>query len=407
MATASALPSVRLSRVGKRYVKFEDVPLLVTRLRFRAKSKRTHLWALRDVDLDVGPGETFGVIGRNGSGKSTMLRILAGVTAPTTGVVSVTGRVAPLISVGVGFHPELTGRENVYVNGTILGMTRREIDRRFDDIVAFAEVGEFIDTPVKFYSSGMFVRLGFSVAVASSPEVLLVDEVLAVGDFAFQQKCFERIAEIQKQGTIALVVSHNIEAVRRLCSRVLVLHYGDPRFLGAVEDGISLYHELLTPQQGAEAGSNAPVELADVRLMDPQRRPIAQATTGDEVVLGMRATFLRDVDAATFSVAIRSEIGQLVYSVSTYRDGRRRFAAGESAIFEARFPLNVTTGSYMARLAVAWGDTPEERLAAPPISFFVRGRPGTRGVADLGADLTVDGGTPASLPSRDGEPTAP
>ena len=221
MAMPSVVPAVRLSGVSKRYVKFDDVPLLVTRLRFRAKNKRTHLWALRDVDLEVGPGETVGVIGRNGFGKSTMLRILAGVTAPTTGVVSVAGRVAPLISVGVGFHPELTGRENVYVNGTILGMSRKDIDRRFDDIVEFSEVGDFIDTPVKFYSSGMFVRLGFSVAVASSPDVLLLDEVLAVGDFAFQQKCFERIGEIQKQGTIVLMVSHNIDAVRRLCSRVL------------------------------------------------------------------------------------------------------------------------------------------------------------------------------------------
>jgi ABC-type polysaccharide/polyol phosphate transport system ATPase subunit len=397
-----SLPAVRLAGVGKRYIKFEDVPLLVTRLRFRAKNKRTDLWALRDVDLEVGPGETVGVIGRNGSGKSTMLRILAGVTAPTTGVVSVTGRVAPLISVGVGFHPELTGRENVYVNGTILGMSRREIDRRFDGIVDFAEVGDFIDTPVKFYSSGMFVRLGFSVAVASSPEVLLIDEVLAVGDFAFQQKCFERIAEIQQQGTIALMVSHNIDAVRRLCSRVLVLHYGDPRFLGSVEDGISLYHELLTPQQGPAADSGAPVQIAEVRVMDAQRRSTAQVTSGDEVVLDMRATFLRDVDAATFSVSIRSESGQLVYSESTYREGRRRFAAGETATFEARIPIKVTTGSYMARLGVAWGDAVEERLASPPLSFFVRGRPGAWGVADLGADLSVDGGAPSTARSRDG-----
>src|ERR1041385_1746775 len=154
---------ITMRDAGKRYIKYDDIPLLLTSaLRFRAVNKRGHLWAVRHVDLDVAAGESLGVIGRNGSGKSTMFQMLAGVTGPTEGRVRVRGRVAPLISVGIGFHPELTGRENVYVNGTILGMSKREIDRRFDDILAFAEIGDFIDTPVKFYSSGMFVRLGFS-----------------------------------------------------------------------------------------------------------------------------------------------------------------------------------------------------------------------------------------------------
>jgi ABC-type polysaccharide/polyol phosphate transport system ATPase subunit len=393
------VPSVRLAGVSKRYVKYEDVPLLVTRLRLRAKNKRTHLWALRDIDLDVAPGETVGVIGRNGSGKSTMLRMLAGVTAPTSGVVTVKGRVAPLISVGVGFHAELTGRENVYVNGTILGMSRREIDRRFDDIVDFAEVADFIDTPVKFYSSGMFVRLGFSVAVASSPDILLVDEVLAVGDFAFQQKCFARIAEIQSEGTIVLVVSHNIAAIRRLCSRVLVLHYGEPRFLGGVEEGISLYHELLSPQHGSAADAGAHVEVTAARILGPDGKQTAHLTAGDDMLLELDATFRRDVEQATFSVNVRSENGQLVYSESTYQGGRRRFAAGETARFRARLPVRLPTGSYVVRLAVAWGDEVEQRFATSPMPFFVGGRPGAFGVADLGAQFSVEGGTPLTAPA--------
>jgi ABC-type polysaccharide/polyol phosphate transport system ATPase subunit len=390
----SSAPLVRLEDVSKRYVKYDDVPLLLSRLKFRAKNKKTFLWALKDVSLDVGPGETVGVIGRNGSGKSTMLRMLAGVTAPTLGTVTVQGRVAPLIAVGVGFHPELTGRENVYVNGSILGLSRKEIDAKFDDIVAFAEIEDFIDTPVKFYSSGMFVRLGFSVAVAANPEVLLVDEVLAVGDFAFQQKCFDRMAEIQAQGTIVLVVSHNITAIRRLCQRVMVLHYGESRFTGSVEEGISIYHELLSPQYAitAQAGG-APIELSRMQMLDGDGAPTAHARAGEDVILRIEARFLRAVEEATFSVSLRTESGQLVYSESTYRTGRRRFAAGETATFEARLPLRITTGSYVARTSVAWGNDPSERLSPLPLNFFVSGRAGPRGFADLGATLNVAGGT--------------
>jgi ABC-2 type transport system ATP-binding protein len=399
-------PSVRLEGVSKRYVKYDDVPLLLSRLKFRAKNKKTLLWALKDVSLDVAAGETVGVIGRNGSGKSTMLRMLAGVTAPTIGTVAVRGRVAPLIAVGVGFHPELTGRENVYVNGSILGLSRREIDARFDDIVAFAEIGDFIDTPVKFYSSGMFVRLGFAVAVAADPEVLLVDEVLAVGDFAFQQKCFDRMAQIQAEGTIVLVVSHNISAIRRLCQRVLVLHDGESRFAGSVEEGISIYHQLLSPQfaRGAE-GTHAPVELSGLQMIDGRGVRTAHVRAGDDVTFRIEAQFLRDVEAASFNFNLRSDAGQLVYSESNYRTGRRRFAAGERAVFDARMSLRVTTGSYVARSSVAWGDDPAQRLAGLPLNFFVSGRPGPRGVADLGAALDIEGGAPLTAAPDGRDPT--
>src|SRR5438105_3898304 len=180
--------------------------LVTAALQFRNRTRRSRLWAVRHVDLDVAPGECVGVIGRNGSGKSTLLQMIAGVTAPTEGSVAVHGRVAPLISVGVGFHPELTGRENVFVNGAILGMSRSTIEQRLDDIVEFSEIAAFIDTPVKFYSSGMAVRLGFSVAIYAHPEVLLVDEVLAVGDLSFQLKSYERMMEIRQSGTTILVV---------------------------------------------------------------------------------------------------------------------------------------------------------------------------------------------------------
>src|SRR5438046_3463094 len=181
------------------------------------------IWALKDVSFDVQPGEVVGIIGRNGAGKSTLLKILSRITKPTSGRVEIRGRVASLLEVGTGFHSELTGRENVYLNGAILGMARREIDRKFDEIVAFAEVEKFIDTPVKRYSSGMYLRLAFAVAAHLEPEILVVDEVLAVGDAAFQKKCLGRIGEVAQGGRTVLFVSHNMGAIRSLCTEVIWL----------------------------------------------------------------------------------------------------------------------------------------------------------------------------------------
>ena len=184
------------------------------------------IWALRDVSFEIKPGEVIGVIGKNGAGKSTLLKILSRITFPTSGIVELNGRVSSLLEVGTGFHPELTGRDNVYLNGTILGMTRDEINRKFDEIVDFSGVSKFIDTPVKFYSSGMGVRLAFSVAAHLEPEILLIDEVLSVGDAAFQKKSLGKMEEVSMQGRTVLFVSHNMGAVRSLCSRGLLLEEG-------------------------------------------------------------------------------------------------------------------------------------------------------------------------------------
>jgi len=204
---------------------------------------RDHIWALKDISFEVKQGEVLGIIGRNGAGKSTILKILSRVTAPTTGECRIQGRIASLLEVGTGFHPELTGRENIFLNGAILGMTKGEIRRKFDEIVAFSEVEKYIDTPVKRYSSGMYVRLAFAVAAHLEPEILIVDEVLAVGDTAFQQKCLGKMGDVAKEGRTVLFVSHNMGAIGTLCTRALVLTNAQKMMDGHVQDAVHYYLE--------------------------------------------------------------------------------------------------------------------------------------------------------------------
>ncbi|MBN2084297.1 MAG: ABC transporter ATP-binding protein [Anaerolineales bacterium] len=238
------------------------------------------IWALRDIDFEVRQGEVLGVIGRNGAGKSTLLKVLARITEPTVGRVQVAGRVGSLLEVGTGFHPELTGRENTYLNGAILGMRHAEIDQRFDEIVAFSEIEKFIDTPVKHYSSGMFLRLAFAVAAHLTPEILLVDEVLAVGDERFQKKCMGKMESVGKEGRTILFVSHNMNAIHRLCPRVILLEEGRVAADGDTSEVIAQYlnadrsemdcKEWSTPEQ---APGDSTARLKRVRLLDNRGRP--------------------------------------------------------------------------------------------------------------------------------------
>ncbi|MGA1791012.1 MAG: ABC transporter ATP-binding protein, partial [bacterium] len=203
--------------------------------------KEEILWALKDVSFEVKQGDVLGIIGRNGAGKTTLLKIFSRITEPTKGRVTLRGRVASLLEVGTGFHPELTGKENIYLNGAILGMDRYEISRKFDEIVAFAEVEKFLDTPVKKYSSGMYMRLAFAVAAHMEPEILLIDEVLAVGDAAFQKKCLGKMGDVSKEGRTVLFVSHNMAAVSWLCSRCIYIDEGKIESLGPTDELISRY----------------------------------------------------------------------------------------------------------------------------------------------------------------------
>lgn len=216
---------------------------VTTRIEREANTTREEFWALKDVSFDIKRGEVVGVIGRNGAGKSTLLKILSRITEPTMGRIAIDGRVASLLEVGTGFHTELTGRENVYLNGSILGMTRAEVKRKFDDIVAFAEVEKFLDTPVKRYSSGMYMRLAFAVAAHLEPEILIVDEVLAVGDAEFQKKCLGKMDEVAKGGRTVLFVSHNLGMVRHLCNTGVYLRQGSLELIGTIGQVIDKYQD--------------------------------------------------------------------------------------------------------------------------------------------------------------------
>ncbi len=271
-------------RIGRRvtHVQFQTLAEAITgRIKRLAQPRETAdpelLWALRDVSFEVAAGDVVGLIGHNGAGKSTLLKILSRITDPSAGAAEIEGTVGSLLEVGTGFHPELTGRENIYLNGAILGMKRAEITRRFDEIVAFAETEAFLDTPLKKYSSGMYLRLAFAVAAHLQPDILIVDEVLAVGDVAFQRKCLGKMGDVAKQGRTVLFVSHNMGAVRSLCSRALVFDAGRLELDGATDEAITYYLKKSAARVGdseghvvfgADEAASAEVALRELRLTD-------------------------------------------------------------------------------------------------------------------------------------------
>ncbi|MEJ8842203.1 ABC transporter ATP-binding protein [Lacibacter sp. H375] len=282
-----------------------------------------YVWALKDINFDVKQGEVLGIIGRNGAGKSTLLKILSRTTAPTTGSIKIKGRVASLLEVGTGFHPELSGRDNIFLNGAILGMTKKEITRKFDEIVAFAGVERYIDTPVKRYSSGMYVRLAFAVAAHLEPEILIVDEVLAVGDAEFQKKCLGKMKDVsEKDGRTVLFVSHNMAAINNLCKNVTVLANGMVQFTGNVHDGISNYMNQVGENKEweeqkmivDELNDNDTLELIDLKIFQNRDQTNFEFVTDKSVQVmfkykvkkrsyGLRIgfdLFLKDLDIMMF-----------------------------------------------------------------------------------------------------------
>ena len=266
--------AVDVDNVSKRFRLYhEKYQSLKERVLHIGSNPHEDFWALRDVSFHVAEGQTVGILGRNGSGKSTLLKCVSGILQPTDGQVTVRGQLAALLELGAGFQPELSGRENIFLNASLLGMSRREIERRFDEIVAFAELEHFIDNQVKFYSSGMYVRLGFAVAVNVDPDVLVVDEVLAVGDENFQRKCMARIKEFQNDGRTILFVTHAADMVRQICDRAVVLNAGQTLMVGNANEAVRLYHEQLVAG-GAGIGAAEPPAAEGAAPAEPERRPV-------------------------------------------------------------------------------------------------------------------------------------
>jgi len=303
--------AIRIEKLGKRYRLGER--LIYKTLRediasfFSGVSKRSitgrdeYIWALRNVSLEIGRGEVVGIVGRNGAGKTTLLKILSRITEPTEGWAELYGRVGSLLEVGTGFHSELTGRENIYFNGAILGMHKREIDRKFDAIVQFAEIGKFLDTPVKRYSSGMYVRLAFAVAAHLEPEILFVDEVLAVGDQAFQEKCLGKMKDVSKQGKTVLFVSHNLNAIWSICPHSIWLENGGVKAMGDTEEIVGCYRESLHLRDDIQSVStegrqgNGRLRILGIRFEDRNGAAINYARSGAPVVFALKYQRNRDV----------------------------------------------------------------------------------------------------------------
>jgi lipopolysaccharide transport system ATP-binding protein len=316
------------------------------------QTKKKEFWALKDVSFEVKQGEVLGVIGRNGAGKSTLLKILSRITEPTRGRICLSGRVASLLEVGTGFHPELTGRENIFLNGAILGMRRTEIKRKFDEIVAFSEVEQFLDTPVKHYSSGMYVRLAFAVAAHLEPEVLLIDEVLAVGDLSFQKKCLWKMGEVARGGRTVLFVSHNIEAVRTLCQRAILFDEGRIVADGDVESVTEDYFTRFSIPSERQSLGSCGLVVEKVTLKNEEGQKAHQFRPGEDLIVEITFDAQERLEKPYFILVVQGKKGNC-FTANMKLDGHRpTFLKGKGKI-SCRFKsIPLLPQRYIVQLAI-------------------------------------------------------
>ena len=319
--------SVKVDNVWKWFRVYHQRAHTLKETLLARRSKYSEFWALKAVSFDVRPGEMLGIIGPNGSGKSTLLKCIAKIISPNVGSIEVKGSLSSLLELGTGFHPELSGRENIYLSGSILGLRRSEIDRKLDDIIGFSGLGEFIDTPLKNYSSGMTARLAFSVAISINPDVLLLDEVLAVGDEEFQLKCFDYISGLRRAGKTIVFVSHSLPSVRRLCSKVIWLEKGVVRAYGDTDAVVGLYQSHVRRAQSEQPGGksegsrwgNQKIRIVDLKLLSPDGEPVENIQTGDPVNMCLR--FESDIEAEKVVPTIRihsAETGACVTGINSF-----------------------------------------------------------------------------------------
>lgn len=368
--------AISLKNVSKCYKRYARPVDRLKEILLPGKSRAEAFWAIRDIDLDISKGETVGIVGQNGAGKSTLLQVITQTLTPTTGSLKVNGRISALLELGSGFNPEFTGRQNVFFNGRILGLTQAEIEERFDRITGFADIGDFIDQPVKTYSSGMFIRLAFAVAVNTDPDILIVDEALAVGDVFFQQKCFTRLRELQESGVTLLFVSHDSGAVCKLCDRAILIEHGKVVLDATPRQVVDLYEAKLlkrkdqTPNSIAitmpdskgksdqtAVMSSGSVKPQFVQLLDEHDRIIHTVLSDAEIKLAIGLEFLEFAEDPHVGFKIRGRTGEVVFESNTWcmRQAIGKVEAGTS--IEVRFLFNVPLppGEYTITLGVADG----------------------------------------------------
>lgn len=379
----------------------------------RRRTRSEVFWAVQDISLDVAPGEAIGIVGRNGSGKSTLLKLLAGIMPPSSGTVEIGGTVAAMLELGAGFHPDFTGRENVYMNGAIYGLGEREVTDRLDDIVAFAELEEFIDMPVRTYSSGMQMRLAFAVSSHVNPDVLLLDEVLAVGDESFQRKCISRLADYKRAGGTLVLVTHDPNSVEQMCDHAIVLAHGRVLAEGAPANVLAAYRRRLVADdrvrdeghadEAAEAGTlgegrswgDMRAQILDARLIGPEG-PASSFVSGDPVVLEMSVATRERLDGVIYGMTVHSAEGALCYGTNTRLDGRETTVLEGAATVRFEIPhLRLHAGHFAITLAIVDHDTVCHWLDRW-IEFDVFQAGTGVGIVDMVGEWTI---APAAMPS--------
>ena len=397
---------IKVSQVSKRYRIGSSIPTFRTLLSgLRHRKDQNFHWAVKDLNFELDKGEALGIIGPNGAGKTTILKLLSKVTYPTSGDIEVNGRFSSLIELGAGFHPDLSGRDNIYLNGIILGMGKDEIDARFDKIVEFAGIGAYLDTPVKRYSSGMYARLGFSVAAHVNPEILLVDEVLAVGDMSFQRKCYDYMLKLIEAGTTLIFVSHNLNAIQKVCSRCVVMYRGNNVFDGPTSEATAEYSNILRqaardhvdPNENIEKGISQRIMthaavIEEVSIVDSHGATSLSFVTGEEVLVRAIISFEKSAPSPVFACTIFHPDGQKVYDYTTsWADLKTpEFKANTVATIEFPLRLNLAAGIYHLGVNLAYNDLTKyyDRLDRA-LDFVIKGGNGARGFANLEGDFRV------------------
>ncbi len=404
-------PRIVFDQISKRYRKGGALPSLRNILgHWNAnENPEQFYWAVNDVSFAVDQGEALGIIGPNGAGKTTTLKLLSRVTLPTSGSIDVRGRFSALIELGAGFHPDLSGRENIFLNGTILGMRRAEVKARFDQIVDFAGIEPFIDTPVKRYSSGMYARLGFAIAAHVDPDVLLVDEVLAVGDYAFRMKCYDRMNQLRDNGTALVFVSHNMEDIRRVCNRVIVMYRGSKAFEGTAGQGVAEYSNILRanasrtdkPAAGGDGLSQRRMthaaRIEKVELVDSEGNSCSTVVSGETAFVRITFQCFEETPSPICAYTMFGETGEVVYDTTTRVLGMDTpsYKAGEWATWTYKLEMHLLDGTYTVNIDLAYADLScYYDFIANALNFTVIGAKHAKGVANLRADVAFARATP-------------